>query len=177
MYVYKLYHIILLHFSACLITTLKFAIDAQHIFSQKIEFLLYGKTHKIEICLCFLVHLDCTQVLSVIWNKPKFMYSIMTYAELPVFVFRIRSQYQNRIESLHIVMKFYNIVLIGFRWQGEMKSEFDKNEWCEILGWNRAHAWPNKISSRPKQMRKRISGHFIALISYRLVLQNRHCIS
>ena len=167
MYVYKLYHIILLHFSACLITTLKFAIDAQHIFSQKIEFLLYGKTHMIEICLSFLVHLDCTQVLSVIWNKLKFVYSI----------FRIQLLYQNRIESLHIYMKFYNIVLIGFRWQGEMKSEFDKNEWCEILGWNGAHAWPNKISSRPKQMRKRISGHFIALISYRLILQNRQYIS
>ena len=95
MYVYKLYHIILLHFSACLITTLKFAIDAQHIFSQKIEFLLYGKTQMMEICLSFLVHLDCTQVLSVI--------------------FRIQLQYQNRIESLHIYMKFYNINLIGFR--------------------------------------------------------------
>ena len=154
MYVYKLYHIILLHFSACLITTLKFTIDAQHIFSQKIEFLLYGKTHKIEICLCFI------QFLKV-------------YLDL----FRIQSQCQKRIESLHIVIKFYNIVLIGSRWQGEMKSEFDKNEWCEILGWNRAHAWPNKISSRPKQMRKRISGHFIALISYRLILQNRQYIS
>ena len=129
-------------------------------FSQKIEFLLYGKTHKIEICLCFIQFIEST----IRFNRQ-------------FELFRKQSQCQNRIESSHIDMKFYNIVLIGSRWQGEMKSEFDKNEWCEILGWNRAHAWPNKISSRPKQMRKRISGHFIALISYRLVLQNRQCIS